>query len=127
VSFRDKLAGGVQDSTVTSVARNLEAVLNAKKGYSAVVEVYGLGDHEVHFATKPLVDALVAEMTEAVRRFEPRLARPAVRLIGKDRSLWVELELVGEIAGKRVGFAVLLHSVLRNVRVELLRDEAIPP
>ncbi len=127
MSFRDKLAGGEDESTLDSVAGNLEVLLNAKKGYSAVVEVFGLGDHEAHFATKPLVDSLVAEMTEAVRQFEPRLARPSIRLVRRNRSMWVELHLVGEISGKRVGFLVLLHSVLRNVRVELLRDEALPP
>jgi predicted component of type VI protein secretion system len=118
VGLIDKLSGSIEERTVESIARNVGAVLNAKRGYGAVVEVYGLGTYDRHVATKPLVEALVAEMTEAVQRFEPRLATPSIRVLGRDRQLWVRLELEGTVDGERRRFSIRFHSVFRNVEVE---------
>src|SRR5687767_6100483 len=76
-------------SLSTSIARNLQVVLNAKEGYAASVEVFGIGRYDGHYGKRELIDALTEEMLARVKYFEPRLREPAISLVGKDRMLWV--------------------------------------
>ncbi len=117
MGFLDKLNGSMEERTIESVAKNLEAVLNTKQGYGAVIEVYGLGGYDVYQATKPLIKALTAEMDQAIVRFEPRLEEPKVELIGRDRELWVRFVVKGRIDGVARRFLISFHSIFRNVRV----------
>jgi predicted component of type VI protein secretion system len=117
VSFFGKLAGRPDEDALESVARNLEAVLNAKQGHAASVEVFGLGGHDGTLAQKAFVSALVSGMLEQIKRFEPRLAEPSLTLVGRDRNLWVRFQLTGRCRGEPCAFAVLFHSVFRHVRV----------
>jgi predicted component of type VI protein secretion system len=126
-SFVSKLAGATkqpaserevaEEPAIDAIARNLEAVLNAKQGYSGMVEVFGLGRYDAHHADKALLGALSDEMIEQVRRYEPRLREPKLTLVGKDRGLWVRFSLSGRYGEETRRFAVLFHSVFRNVRV----------
>ncbi|MFS8066046.1 MAG: GPW/gp25 family protein [Byssovorax sp.] len=115
-----KLAGGPLEETLAAIARNLMAVLNARRGYSAGTHVFGLGDHNVYEEAKPHLDALVADMTDQVRRHEPRLIRPAVRYLGREGSLWARFEISGTVLGEPQRFKVLFHVILRDAEVVLL-------
>jgi predicted component of type VI protein secretion system len=117
VSFFGKLAAAHEEPLTASIARNLEAVLNAKQGHSAAVEVFGLGRYDSPLAERPLVAALTAEMLAQIRRFEPRLRDPVLALVGRDRELWVCFSLTGSCEGRPCGFSVLFHSIFRHVRV----------
>ncbi|MDC3979011.1 GPW/gp25 family protein [Polyangium jinanense] len=116
MSFYGKLRGD-HEPRLESIARNLEVSLNAKGGYASAVEVYGLGRYDGHFATKPLLDELCAEMLGVVRSYEPRLLEPKLTLIGRDRGLWVRFTLTGLVGEQPVTYHVFFHSVLRNVSV----------
>jgi predicted component of type VI protein secretion system len=117
LSFLGKLAGGREERMVDSIARNLTAVLNAKQGHAAAVEVFGLGRYDGQFAQSGQVSVLTAEMLEQVNRFEPRLKDPALALLGRDRALWVRFMLTGRCEGQPCAFSVLFHAVFRHVRV----------
>ncbi len=117
MSFFGKLAGSHEEPLQASIARNLEAVLNAKQGYSAAVEVFGLGGYDSPLAARPLAAALTAEMLAQIRRCEPRRVDPVLALVGRDRALWVSFPLTGSCEGRPCGFSVLFHSVFRHVRV----------
>jgi type VI secretion system protein len=117
VSFFGKLAGNPDEHTLESIARNLEAVLNAKRGHSGAVEVFGIGGYDGIHATKPFVSALTRDMLEQIRRHEPRLTEPQITLMGRDPALWVRFQLSGRCKGEPCSFAILFHSVFRGVRV----------
>jgi type VI secretion system protein len=117
MTFVSRLAGTSEEPVAEAIARNLEAVLNARAGYAGAVEVFGLGRYDAWLADKDLVAALTSEMTEQVRRYEPRLQEPQVTLRGKDRGLWVVFSLRGRVDKQTRSYAVLFHSVFRNVRV----------
>lgn len=118
MSFFGKLAGH-EELLHESVLRNLEAILNAKRGYSAGIEVFGLGRADGYFATRPLVEGLVKEMLDVIRCQEPRLVSPSLTLVGRDRDLWVNFELVGTVSGEPCSFVLRFHCVFRNVRVSV--------
>jgi hypothetical protein len=60
------------EDTAESLVRNLAVVLDAKKGYSAVVEVYGLGDYDGHPASSLLRHVRVERLREEHTPLEPR-------------------------------------------------------
>ena len=121
MAFIDKLAGSMEERTRDSIGRNLEAIFNARKGYGAVVETYGVGSFDEHVTAKPLILALCAEMTEAIRRFEPRLRDPAVRVVKRERHPWWRLEVTGTVDGERCAYGLLFHSIFRDVKLDRAR------
>ena len=116
MAFYEKLSGKPV-TLAESVARNLQAVLNAKEGYAASVEVFGIGRYDGHYADRQLVETLIAEMLAKVRAFEPRLSNLSLSLLGRDRALWVRFALAGVCNGLPCSFVILFHSVFRHVRV----------
>jgi hypothetical protein len=100
-----------------SIARNLEVVLNAKEGYSAAVEVFGIGRYDGHRGHRQLIDTLTAELLEKVKRFELRVKEPAISLVGRYRGLWLLFRLTGRSNEKPCSFEIFFHSIFRNVRV----------
>jgi len=117
MSLVSKLSGEGREDVVDGIARNLEAVLNAKRGHSSVVEVFGLGDHDVFDESAPLVFALAADMTEQVKRFEPRVVSPRTTFAGREGWMWARFDLTGEVEGRRQSFKILFHVVVRHIRV----------
>jgi len=116
MAFYDKLSGKPTPAVV-SIARNLQALLNAKEGYAAAVEVFGIGRYDGHYGHRELLDTLIAEMLVKVRAFEPRLKDPQLVLVGKDQRLWVRFLLSGTYDKTRYDFEIFFHSVFRHVRV----------
>lgn len=104
-------------SVADSIARNLEAVLNAKEGYAAAVEVFGIGRYDGHYGHRQLIDTLTAEMLQKVKAFELRLKEPSLSLVGRYRGLWVLFRLVGRCNEQPCSFEIFFHSIFRNVRV----------
>ncbi len=119
VSFLHRLAQLPAESVVESVARNLGAVLNTRKGCGSVVADFGLGDYEAHPNTVEAVSALVDEIAALVRRHEPRLAQPRVTLLGRLGPSRVCFALAGTVAGHAYTFHIVIHSEFRNVTVAL--------
>lgn len=117
MSFMSRLAGAPDEKLIDAVRRNLQAVLDAKQGYTGAVEVLGMGSYDTYAADKTLLEALVGEMLDQVRRHEPRLREPRLTLLGRDAALWVRFSLRGRLAEETVTFSVRFHSVFRNVLV----------
>lgn len=119
MAFHEKLSkkAPAPSSLPESIARNIEAVLNAKEGYAGAVEVFGIGRYDGHYGHRQLIDRLIAEMVQKVRYFEPRVKDPAIALIGRYRSLWVLFRLTGHCQEQECSFEIFFHSIFRNVRV----------
>jgi len=125
MSLVSKLSGASPEDVVHGIARNLEAVLNAKRGHASALEVFGLGDHDVFDEAAPLIFALAADMTAQVKRFEPRVVSPRTKFVGREGWMWARFELTGEVEGQPQSFKILFHVVMRRVRV--LRYAPSPP
>lgn len=120
MTLMSKLAGSPPENPLAAIARNLTAVLNARKGYAAGTQVFGLGDHTVFEEAKPHIDRLVADILDQVRRHEPRLDAPMVLYAGREGSLLARFDISGMVLGARQTFKVLFHVILRNAQVALV-------
>jgi type VI secretion system lysozyme-like protein len=119
MSFLHRLASLPTEPLLASITRNLCVVLNTRKGCGSVIESFGLGDYEAHPNTIEAVSALTGEIAALVRRYEPRLASPEVRLLGREGTSRVCFALTGMVAGQPAVFHVVIHSEYRNVIVSL--------
>ena len=124
MSLYGKLTGH-EEPMGESVARNLEAILNSRRGYSAAVEVFGLGRADGCFASRPLVTGVIKDMLETIRNHEPRLGSPSLTLVGRDRDPWVNFELRGVVSGEPCLFRLRFHCVFRHVQIGLVRHSSV--
>jgi type VI secretion system protein ImpF len=117
-----------------AVLRDLEALLNARRRrvplppllteLSTSLVGYGIPDPASGAYLVPELRAALAEEVEAtIRRFEPRLARVAVTLVGEDDTLGgtlrlkVDAMLRADPVPEPVSFETLLEPVTRDVTV----------
>jgi type VI secretion system protein len=121
-SFLDKFTSAWQRSgtegELAQVRQNLESVLNTKEGFGYFVEGFGVGRYSAKFGTRELMGTLTEELTLAVRRFEPRLEEPELKLRGRDSGLWLHFVLTGRLNGTPRSLRLLFHTVSGQVRVE---------
>lgn len=96
-SFMDRLTRAPSQPEIAAVARNLEHLLNTRKGCGSVVAELGLGDYEAAPTTHHAVALLRAEIEALVQRYEPRLAGPRVTLLGRVDIRTVRFELRGQV------------------------------
>ena len=108
---------GAAPTLPEAIAPNLEAVLNAKEGYAASVEVFGFGRYDGIYGHQRLIETLIGEMLEKVQTFEPRVKEPKISFVGRYRTLWVLFRLSGRCKDQPCSFEIFFHSVFRNVRV----------
>lgn len=117
-----------------AVRRDLESVLNARRRRrplptllrelpSSIIS-YGIPDPASGtYAVPALRAALVREIEATIRRFEPRLTKVVVGLVGKDDDLGgvlrlkVDAVLRADPVPEPVSFETLLEPVTRNVTV----------
>ena len=105
------------ESEIDAIVRNLDATLNTKAGYGAMNSVFGLADQHGYLSSRDAHEELVASMLEQIVRFEPRVALPVLRLVGRDGALWARFELSGKVSGRKTRIAIHFHTILRTLRV----------
>lgn len=113
----DRLGGGPED-LVSSIARNIQAVLNTSRGYGSVVRIYGLGEREIYEKVKPMLDAVAADMALQIQTYEPRLSGVSVKFSGRDGTLWGIFTATGMIGAAAQSYRIRWHVVFRNVIVQ---------
>jgi predicted component of type VI protein secretion system len=123
--FLGRLAQLPREHAVAEIARNLGFVFNTRKEVGSVTSDFGLGDYEHEVNTHQAVETLRVELLAAVRRHEPRLGAPAVRLLGRYHYNMVRFEITGVVEGQTCGIGVDIDTTTR--RVEVLVGEAGRP
>jgi predicted component of type VI protein secretion system len=123
---------------ILAIERNLESILNTKKGAGSVVSTFGLGDYEgseradgepdPYLGTRAILAVLVPEILDQVRRYEPRIAHPRIEKPGRDGRLRVIFTVNGAVSARPARFRITFDTVYRNVLVaaqtEGLSEEA---
>lgn len=112
-----KLAGKknnvkADDSEINSIINNLNNMLESKRGYSFFVHNFGLSDYTYLGRSEYVGKALIDEMTENIKLFEPRLVLNEI------------IELKGE---KLFDLAFSLNCSMRNepLTIKLFLDPAL--
>jgi type VI secretion system protein len=121
LSFLDKFFTGRPPDErhgLTSVMRNVQAMLATKKDYGYFLRDFGLGGYAEKSSKAGLALELAKEMKAEIRQHEPRLQDVEVKLRGRDNALWLHFELSGRLSGDPCGMRILFDTTTGQVRVE---------
>ena len=116
-AFLGRLAQRAPEAASSEVVRNLGFVLNTRKACGSVIADFGLGDYEREGTTSRAVEALRSELLIAVRRHEPRLHAPKVRVLGGWRFNFVRFEIAGDIDDRPCAIDVDIDTTTNHVTV----------
>jgi type VI secretion system protein len=116
-AFLGRLAQLPRERVLDEIVRNLGFVLNTRKACGSVLPDFGLGDYEREVNTHHAVETLRGELLGAVRRHEPRVDEPSVRLLGRYGYNMVRFEILGRVDGQACGFGVDINTTTRHVAV----------
>ncbi|MFV8749336.1 GPW/gp25 family protein [Nannocystaceae bacterium ST9] len=120
-SFIARLTRGPRRPESEAIARNLQHVLNTRKGSSGIM-AFGLGDYEAAANTRDAVLMLLVEIEQLAIRHEPRLREPKVVLLGRHGYSRVRFELQGLVRGARQLFWLDLDTTTREVEVAIVTE-----
>jgi type VI secretion system lysozyme-like protein len=115
--FLGRLAQLPRESALAEIARNLGFVFNTRRACGSVLPDFGLGDYEREVNTHRAVEALRVELGAAVRRYEPRIGNPEVRLLGRYHYNMVRFELTGRVDGQECALGVDIDTTTRRIAV----------
>ena len=116
-AFLGRLAQLAPERASAEIVRNLGFVFNTRKACGSVVADFGLGDFEAEGTTARAVEALRGELLATVRRYEPRLRGPAVRLLGRWNYNMVRFEVAGQVGDQACTLDVDIDTTTREVTV----------
>jgi type VI secretion system lysozyme-like protein len=116
-AFLGRLVQLAPERAAEEVVRNLGHVFNTRKACGSVVADFGLGDFAAEGTTTRAVEVLRGELLAAVRRYEPRLGEPAVRVLGRASRRRVRFELAARLDGRPCTLDVEIDTTTHEVTV----------
>lgn len=120
-SFIARLTQGPMRPESEAIARNLEHLLNTRKGSSGIMAL-GLGDYEAAPNARDAVLQLLTELEQLAKTYEPRIREPQVTLLGQHGYNRVRFELQGLVHGARQLFWLDIDTTTRHVEVAIVRE-----
>lgn len=122
MSFWDRYASHPPRRTVVDeIVDNLQAALNARRGFSSAQPEFGLASFFAKQGSRDMNLALRDEILDLVQREEPRLVEPELDVLGRDGKLQLLFELRGLVDGKPQRLRIGFDTMLFEVRVEALK------
>lgn len=122
MSFWDRYASHPPRRTVVDeIVDNLQAALNARRGFSSAQPEFGLASFFAKQGSRDMILALRDEILDLVQREEPRLLDPELDVLGRDGKLQLLFELRGLVGGKPQRLRIGFDTMLFEVHVEALK------
>ena len=117
-----KLAGGkayAESHEIQSIVDNLNNMLGSKRDYGFFLHNFGLSDYKYLGTSDYIGKALIAEITENIELFEPRIVLNKIVLI-KDNELFnLAFSIECVVRDKPHTIKLFLNPVLNRYQVEL--------
>lgn len=85
-----------KDDLLQSVLRNLDHLLNAKRGYGSLLCHFGVADY-LGESSGNAVQTLLREIQDTVVTYETRLRIQSVKVLGRNAQLRLFIELQGTL------------------------------
>ncbi|HMU39217.1 MAG TPA: GPW/gp25 family protein [Pseudomonadota bacterium] len=125
MSFLNRfLPDAPKDTEAQSVVRNLDHVLNARRGFGSLLHSFGTADYLKESGGSAATQTLLREINDTIATYEPRLRVNSLKVHGRDNTLRLYIELQGTILSSYWGFPCQLlirfHTPSGSVTVELV-------
>lgn len=115
--------GAVRDGDrARAIARNVEAILNSKRGYGGTLAHFGLTDLEIEDEAAVHLEELADDMQAQIVLFEPRLSAVQVSVLGPGEGQWLRLLVAGVDHGHLRRLLVRYDRLLRCCEVSVFAE-----
>ncbi|MDP2099405.1 MAG: GPW/gp25 family protein [Methylobacter sp.] len=119
-----KLAGkkattNADDAELNSIIANLNNVLGSKRDYGFFLQKFGLSDYKYLGSSDYVAKALIAEITENIELFEPRIVLNEIVQIKHDRLFHLAFRLDCRVRNKPHTIKLFLNPALNRYQVQL--------
>lgn len=117
-----KLAGGkgkAEDNEIKSIIDNLNNVLGSKRDYGFFLQNFGLSDYKYLGTSDYIGKALIAEITENIELFEPRIVLNKIEHIKDDKLLHLAFSIDCMVRNKPHTLKLFLDPILDRYQVNL--------
>jgi predicted component of type VI protein secretion system len=117
-----KLAGEkskVEDFEIKSIIDNLNNVLGTKRDYGFFLQNFGLSDYRYLGTSDYIGKALIAEITENIKLFEPRVVLNSIVSIKDNNLFHLAFSIDCVVREKTHTLKLFLNPVLDRYQVEL--------
>jgi hypothetical protein len=84
-----------KDDQLTSIVRNLEHLLNSRRGYGSLLCDFGLVDYLSEPDSRSVALAVLREIRDDIENYEPRLRLIDLRTLGRDERLRLHILITG--------------------------------
>ena len=85
--------GKGRDPVLESIVKNLNNILNTKRDYGSFLKDYGIRDLNEYSSRTAIAEAVIGEVKESIRRFEPRVELKDVSLVNEDNPLHLAFKI----------------------------------
>lgn len=106
------------DSRIQSIIDNLNNMLNTKKEFGSWLRDYGIGDFNAYKSHEKVVETIIAEIRQSIRRYEPRVQVELIREIEADSPFRLRLEVKCAFLEFEKPVYIVIDSIYNKVYVE---------
>ena len=106
------------EGPLQAIIDNLNNVLNTKKGFGSFVREMGIGDWNAYKARDKIVETIIEEIKENVKRFEPRVDMSEIEEVDSGSPFRVRFQVKCMFADKQRPIYIVLDSSENRISVE---------
>lgn len=106
------------EGLLQAILDNLNNVLNTKKGFGSFVKELGIGDWNEYKSRDKIVETIIEEIKENVRRFEPRVILTEIEEVESGSPSRVRFEVKCKFAEGSKPIYIILNSSENRISVE---------
>ena len=106
------------ETLLFSIVRNLNQILNSKKGFSSYVKQFGIGDWNVYKSRHKIIETILDEIKENIELYEPRVKLLDIEEVDSEVASRLRFEMKCVILNKNKPIYVIFDSILNDIIVE---------
>jgi len=116
--FRHKrFKQGSLEEELASIVENLNHILNTRRGYGSFLTDYGISDLSDRTNRDQLQLAVMAEVEECIRRFEPRLLLRKIEPVDAESGLRMAFRLDCDVRSTQKPFRIVFDTLYSSFDV----------
>lgn len=101
-----------------SIIKNLQNVLNTRRGYGSVLNEFGIRDLNEYSSKEILSGAVMEEVKENIRRFEPRVELVDIKIEEDDNPFKLSFKIECRLKSDPKALRMIFDTVFNNISVE---------
>ena len=103
---------------LSDIVENLNNILNTKKDYGSFLPDFGIRDLNEYSSRAAIAEAVIEEVHESIRLFEPRVAVDSVTLVPDANPLHLAFKIQCTVLSNTRALRLVLDTVFNTYHVD---------